>query len=169
MSCFLGACVVTAQVLGGGTYTEQTPTTSIDTANITHDIAHFYKVDNQQFGVSGYFILDTDTRIDLNYDNGLETQKRTRSKALVVGITQLAFVDNDSHVIFGVSTKLGGRTTETSCTDDSGMNKQFFCDNLATLQPFTQPEYSRNTKASINYERKFNWPFGAKIGEKYEY
>ena len=114
MSCFLGACVVTAQILGGGTYTEQTPTTSIDTANITHDIAHFYKVDNQQFGVSGYFILDTDTRIDLNYDNGLETQKRTRSKALVVGITQLAFVDNDSHVIFGVSTKLGGRTTETS-------------------------------------------------------
>ena len=136
--------------------------------SVSHDIAHFYKVDNQQFGVSGYFILDTDTRIDLNYDNGLESQKRTRSKALVVGVTQLAFIDDDSHVTFGVSTKLGGRTTETSCTDDSGMNKQFFCDNLATLQPFTQPEYSRNTKVSINYERKFNWPFVAKIGEKYE-
>jgi len=169
MSCFLGACVIASQIVSGGTYDEQVPTLAIDTNNITHDIAHFYKVDNQQFGMGGYLILDTDTRIDLNYDNGLKSQKRTRSKALVVGVTQLAFIDDDSHVTFGVSSKLGGRTTETSCTDDSGMDKQFFCDNLATLQPFTQPEYSRNTKVSINYQHKFNWPFGAKIGEKYEY
>ena len=168
MSCFLGACGIAAQIVSGGTYDEQVPTLAIDTNNITHDIAHFYKVDNQQFGMGGYLILDTDTRIDLNYDNGLKSQKRTRSKALVVGVTQLAFIDDDSHVTFGVSSKLGGRTTETSCTDDSGMDKQFFCDNLATLQPFTQPEYSRNTKVSINYQHKFNWPFGAKIGEKHE-
>jgi hypothetical protein len=118
--------------------------------------------------MNGYLILDTDTRIDLGYDNGLKSQKRLRSKALTIGITQLSFIDNDSHIIFGVSTKLGGKTTETSCTDDSGMDKQFFCDNLATLQPFEQPMSSKNTKVSINYEHKFNWPFGVKIGEKHE-
>ncbi|SHN92490.1 hypothetical protein BHECKSOX_913 [Bathymodiolus heckerae thiotrophic gill symbiont] len=67
-----------------------------------------------------------------------------------------------------MSTKLGGRTTETSCTDDSGMDKQFFCDNLSILQPFSQPKHNRNTRVVINYEHKFNWPFGVKIGEKYE-
>lgn len=169
MSCLLGACIVTAQISSGGTYTEKTPVMAIDTANVVHDISHFYEIENQQFNMSGYLILDTDTRIDLSYDNGLKSQKRKRSKALTVGVTQLTFIDSNSHMTFGVSTKLGGRTTETFCTDDSGMNKQFFCDNLASLQPFSQPEYSRNTKVSINYEHKFNWPFGAKIGEKYEY
>ena len=158
MSCFLGACVVASQIVSGGTYDEQVPTSAKDTNNITHNITHFYKVDNQQFSMAGYLILDTDTRIDINYDNGLKSQKRTRSKALAVGVTQLTFIDEDSHIKFGASTKLGGKTTETSCTDDSGMNKQFFCDNLATLQPFAQPEYSRNTRVSINYQHKFNWP-----------
>ena len=73
--------------------------------------------------MNGYLILDSDTRIDLGYDNGLKSQKRTRSRALAVGVTQLTFIDEDSHITFGVSTKLGGKTTETSCTDDSGMNK----------------------------------------------
>jgi hypothetical protein len=156
MGCFFGACVVASQILGGGTYTEQTPTVSIDTADVAHDISHFYKIENKQFNVNGYLILDSDTRIDLGYDNGLQSQKRTRSKALAISVTQLAFIDNDSHIIFGASTKLGGRTIETSCTDDSGMDKQFFCDNLATLKPFEQPEHIKNTKVSINYEHKFN-------------
>jgi hypothetical protein len=169
MTCLFEVCVIVAQVSGGGTYIEKTPTTSVDTANITHNISHFYEVDNQQFNVDGYLILDTNTRVDIGYDNGLKSQKRARSRALTIGITQLAFIDDDSHITFGISTKLGGKTTEVACTDDSGMDKQFFCDNLATLQPFSQPEYSRNTKVSINYEYKFNWPFGAKIGEIYKY
>jgi len=168
MSCFFGTCVVAVQVLSGGTYTEQTPKIATDIANVTHNISHFYEVDNQQFNVDGYLILDTNTRVDIGYDNGLKSQKRTRSRALTVGITQLALIDDDSHITFGISTKLGGKTTETACTDDSGMDKQFFCDNLATLQPFKQPEYRKNTRVSVNYEYKFNWPFGVKIVEKYE-
>jgi len=169
MSCLLGACIVASQIVSGGTYDEQTPTLATDTNNITHNIAHFYKVDNRQFSMGGYLILNTDTRIDLNYDNGLKSQKRTRSKALSIGLTQLTFIDADSHITFGASTKLGGKTTETSCTDDSGMNKQFFCDNLATLEPFSQPEYSRNTKVSINYEHKFNLGNWVSVGRRYEY
>jgi len=91
MSCLLEVCVVTMQILGGGTYTEQVPTISIDSANIKHNISHFYEVDNQQFNVDGYLILDTNTRVDIGYDNGLKSQKRIRSRALTVGIRQLAF------------------------------------------------------------------------------
>jgi len=158
MSCVFGACIIAAQLLNGGTYIENTPALSTDTANVTHDISRFYKVENQQFNINGYLILDTDTRIDLGYDNGLKSQKRTRSKSLTVGITQLSFIDNDTHISFGISTKLGGETTDVACTDDSGMDKKFFCDNLSTLQPFTQSEYIRNTKVSINYQHNFNWP-----------
>ena len=157
MSCLLEVCVVTMQILGGGTYTEQVPTISIDSANIKHNISHFYEVDNQQFNVDGYLILDTNTRVDIGYDNGLKSQKRIRSRALTVGIRQLAFIDGDSHIVFGVSTKLGGRTTEIACTDDSGMDKQFFCDNLSTIHQFEQPKHIKNTKLSINYSHKFNW------------
>ena len=160
MNCLFGACIIAAKLSSGGTYVESTPTLSVDAANVTHDISRFYQVEGYQFNIGGYLILDTDTRIDLGYDNGLKSQKRNRSKALTVGATQLVFIDNNSHIIFGASTKLGERTIETSCTDDSGMNKQFFCDNLATLEPFEQPEHIKNTKVSINYEHKFfNWPF----------
>jgi hypothetical protein len=163
MSCLLGACIVSAQLLSGGMYTEQTQNKAIDAANVTHNISHFYEVENQQFKVDGYLILDTGTRIDIGYDNGLESQKRTRSQALTLGITQLNFIDNDSYIAVGVSTKLGGRVTEIPCTDDSGMNRQFFCDNLATLQPFSQPKYVKSTKVSIKYNHKFNWGLGKKI------
>lgn len=126
MNCFFGVCVTAIQMLSGGTYTENTPKLATDTANIIHNISHFYKVNNQQFNMNGYMILDTNTRIDIGYNNGLKSQKRTRSKALTVGITQLIAIDNNSHFTFGMSTKLGGRTTEIACSDDSGMNRQFF-------------------------------------------
>ncbi len=166
MSCLFGACAIAMQISSGNSYSEITPVSAKDTANVVHDIADFYKIQNQQFKLSGYIILDTDTRIDLGYDNGLESQKRDRSKALSIGITQLSFIDSDSHITYGISTKLGGKITETYCTDDSGMDKKFFCDNLTSLQPFSQPEYSRNTKISINYKHKFNWPRLVNIGEK---
>jgi hypothetical protein len=85
----------------------------------------------------------------------LKSQKRKRSKALTIGMTQLEIINKDSHITFGISTKLGGRTTEIACTDDSGLNRQFFCDNLATLDPFTQPQHNKNAKVIINYEYKF--------------
>ena len=100
-------------------------------------------------------ILDTDTRVDLKFDNGLKSKKRIRTEALTIGITQLSIISEDSHVTFGVSTELGGRTTEIACTDDSGLDRQFFCDNLATLEPFTQPKHNKNTKLTVNYTYKF--------------
>lgn len=155
MNCLLGACVIATHISSGGSYTELTPVTATDSANVVHNISHFYKVENQQFSMGGYLILDTNTRIDLNYDNGLKSQKRTRSKALTVGITQLAIINKSNHIAFGVSTKLGGRTTEIACTDDSGTDRQFFCDNLSTLQPFEQPKHNKNIKVSVNYKYKF--------------
>ena len=149
MGCILGACILAAQLTTGGTYNEVTPKSAIDTADITHDISNFYTVENTQFKLGGYLVLDTDTRINLLFDNGLESQKRERGKALTIGLTQLKVIDKDTHMTYGFSTKLGGKTNETACTDDSGLNRQFFCDNLATLEPFKQPKNDADIKFNI--------------------
>lgn len=147
--------MITMQVLNGGSYTENTPKIAVDTANVVHDIARFYEVKNYQFYLDAYLTLNTNTRIDLNYDNGLKSEKRIRSKAFMLGITQLASINRDHHITFAAATKLGGKVTEIPCTDESGMDKKFFCDNLATLEPFGQPKHIRNTKLSVNYRYRF--------------
>jgi hypothetical protein len=155
MVCLFEACIISAQILGGGSYSDSEPTLTVDSNSIVHNISSFYEIQNNQFDLKGYLILDSDTRVDLHYDNGLKSQKRKRLKKLTLGMTQLKIINKDSHITFGISTKLGGRTTEIACTDDSGLNRQFFCDNLATLDPFTQPQHNKNAKVIINYEYKF--------------
>ena len=155
MVCLFEACIISAQILGGGSYSDSEPTLAVDSNSIVHNISSFYEIQNKQFDLKGYLILDTDTRVDLKFDNGLKSKKRIRTEALTIGMTQLEIINKDSHITFGISTKLGGRTTEIACTDDSGLNRQFFCDNLATLDPFTQPQHNKNAKVIINYEYKF--------------
>jgi hypothetical protein len=155
MFCLFEACIISAQILGGGSYSDPEPTLAVDSNSIVHNISSFYEIQNKQFDLKGYLILDTDTRVDLKFDNGLKSKKRIRTEALTIGITQLSIISEDSHVTFGVSTELGGRTTEIACTDDSGLDRQFFCDNLATLEPFTQPKHNKNTKLTVNYTYKF--------------
>ena len=69
MLCLLGACILSAKITGGGTYTEKTPTISIDNSKRVHLVSHFYKPENTQFKINGFLILDSLTRIDVNYDN----------------------------------------------------------------------------------------------------
>jgi len=83
MICFLGVCALSANLTSGGNYTEETPSISIDNANRVHNISHFYKPNNEQFNIAGYLILNTNSRIDLNYDNGLKSQKRIRENHLI--------------------------------------------------------------------------------------
>jgi hypothetical protein len=155
MVCLFEACIISAQILGGGSYSDPESTLAVDSNSIVHNISRFYEIQNKQFDLKGYLILDTDTRVDLKFDNGLKSQKRIRTEALTIGITQLSIISEDSYITFGASTELGGRTTEIACTDDSGLDRQFFCDNLATLEPFTQPKHNKNTKLTVNYTYKF--------------
>ncbi|BAS67955.1 hypothetical protein [Bathymodiolus septemdierum thioautotrophic gill symbiont] len=155
MICFIKTCIVSAQLLNSGSYNNATLTTVVDSNNVVHDISTFYKVQNNQFNLRGYLIFNSNTRVDLYFDSGLKSQKRNRSKALIAGVTQLVITSNNSHISFGVSTKFGGKTTEVACTDDSGTGRQFFCDNLATLEPFTQPKNNVNTKVELKYRYKF--------------
>jgi len=76
MICFLGVCALSANLTSDGTSTEETPSISIDNANRTHNISHFYKPKKEQFNIAGYVILDTNTRIDLSYDNVLKQIKQ---------------------------------------------------------------------------------------------
>lgn len=154
-SCIFGACVATINLVSGGSYVEKTPSAVVDLANRTHNISHFYEIQNHQFNLNGYLILDTETRIDLGYDNGLKSQKRTRSKALSIGMTQLSHLDDSVFLTYGLSTKLGGKVTNIPCTDEGSVKRFFYCDNLATLEPFEQAKHITPYKATINYIHKF--------------
>ena len=155
MSCLFGLCVAAVKLMDGGTYIESTPKHVIDTANVVHDISSFYQVKNTQFNVNGYLILDSDTRIDFGFDNGLKSQKRNRSQALKIGFTQLNRINERSYLTYGMSSKLGGKTTETPCRDESGMERLFHCDNLSTLEPFKQPDRQNPLKVSLKFIHNF--------------
>jgi len=153
--CFLGVCALSANLTSGGTYTEETPSISIDNANRAHNISHFYKPKNEQFNIAGYVILDTNTRIDLNYDNGLKSQKRIRGKSLDLGLTQLSLISESSFLTYGASTTLGGKITNIACRDESGLERLFYCDNLSTLKPFKASGYKQPYKVSFKYIYKY--------------
>ena len=155
MVCLLGVCAISVNLTNGGTYTEETPKISIDNANRVHTISHFYKPKNEQFNIAGYVILDTNTRIDLNYDNGLKSQKRIRGKSLDLGLTQLSLISESSFLTYGASTKLGGKITNIPCRDESGLERLFYCDNLSTLEPFKASEHKQPYKVSFKYIYKY--------------
>jgi len=155
MLCLLGACILSAKITGGGTYTEKTPTVSIDNSNRVHSVSHFYKPENTQFKINGFLILDSLTRIDVNYDNGLKSQKRYRDKSLDIGIRQLKQLGKSDHVFYGASTKIGGKITNIPCRDDSGFERLFYCDNLSTLKPFKASEYIQTSQVFIKYLHRF--------------
>ena len=155
MNCLLSACIISANIINGGSYTEKTPIVSVDNANIIHNIAHFYKIQNNQFNINGYLIFDTNTRLDLGYDNGLNSEKRNRKKALSIGLTQLNFMNDNEILTYGASVKIGGKVTDTPCRDESGMERLFHCDNLASLESFSQSEYENPFQVIVKYIYKF--------------
>ena len=155
MNCLLGACIISANIIDGGSYTEKTPIVSVDNANIIHNISHFYKVNNNQFNIDGYLIFDTNTRLDFGYDNGLNSEKRNRKKALSLGLTQLNFISDDEILTYGASVKIGGKVTDIPCRDESGMERLFHCDNLSLFEPFSQSEYEKPFNINIEYIYKF--------------
>ena len=153
--CFFGACAASINLISGGSYIENTPSIAIDAANKVHNIARFYEIQNHQFNLNGYLVLDTETRVDFAYDNGLKSQKRLRSKALSIGVTQLSHMGDGSFITYGLSTKLGGKVTDIPCRDEGSVQRLFYCDNLATLKPFEQSSQITPYKASLKYIYKF--------------
>lgn len=153
--CILGACLASFNLVSGGSYVEKTPSIAVDTANKSHNITHFYEPKNHQFNLNGYLILDTETRVDLGYDNGLKSQKRLRSKALSVGITQLSSISENGFLTYGLSTKLGGKVTDIPCRDEGSIERLFYCDNLTTLKPFEQSKQTSPYKVSLKYIYQF--------------
>ena len=63
---------------------------------------------------------------------------------------------NDNEILtYGASVKIGGKVTDTPCRDESGMERLFHCDNLASLESFSQSEYENPFQVIVKYIYKF--------------
>ena len=170
MICLLGVCVLAAQITSGGIYHEKTPTevtydrytdnTYAVYETHTQDISDMYKPKNIQFRVRGYVILDTDTRIDLGYDNGLKSEKYFREESLTVGITQLKVINEDTRITFGISTRFGGRRVDTYCLDDANVRR--VCNTAGFWSLRSKPDNTVDVKTVATFNHKFNWFLGTK-------
>ena len=170
MLCMLGVCVLAAQITSGGLYHEETPTevtydryvdnTYAVYETHTQDISGMYEPKNIQFRVRGYVILDTDTRIDLSYDNGLRSEKHLREKSLTVGITQLKVIDEDTRITFGISTRIGGSRSNMYCLDDANIRR--VCDTSGLWSLRSKPDNTVDVKTVFTFNHKFNWFLGTK-------
>ena len=72
-----------------------------------------------------------------------------------IGLRQLKQLGKSDHVVYGASTKIGGKITNIPCRDDSGLERLFYCDNLSTLKPFKASEHIQMSQIFIKYLHRF--------------
>ena len=153
MLCIFNTCVITAQILSGGSYTELTSTTAIDSNNVVHNISQFYKPTNSQFKLNGYVVLDSVLRIDLGYDNGLRSKKRKRTRALDIGIKRVSTIGGNDFLITGLATTFGSKTIDKYCVDDDDI--AYFCETASLWSLRDLPDNSQKYTVSLKFIRRF--------------
>ncbi len=151
--CFLGICILAAQVTNGGNYKNNLPTTASSYDGVARDISKFYKDKQINIQGSGYIQLDTDTIVTLGGDNGIKTDKYKKSPTYNVGFRQFVPVSDNSYITFGASTQLGGKESHSPCRD--GINREYYCGNLTAWSDFEANENENPYNMFINYTLKF--------------
>jgi hypothetical protein len=153
MFCIFKTCVITTQLLSGGSYTESIPTTAIDSNDVVHNISQFYAPTNNQFKFKGYVVLDSDVRIDLGYDNGFRSKKRQRTRALDMGIKSISTISNNDFLITGFTTTFGSKTIDKYCVDDDDV--AYFCETASLWSLRDLPDNSQKYVVSLKFIRRF--------------
>ncbi len=153
MTCFLGSCIVAAQILSGGSYNDKIPSVAIDSNDVVHNISDFYKARNNQFDLKGYLVFDSETRVDLHYDNGLSSPKRDISASLKLGVKKIKNLNSDTFLIYGLSTKLGGGVNDTLCLDDDKI--AYFCETAGLWSIRKRPDNESLNQISVKLVRRF--------------
>ena len=155
MSCILKVCIVAAQL----TSLDISSPSSIpmyDKARTydgtVHDVSKFYTKKNNDVSGSGYLILNTNTKVDLGYKAGFESDKYSTSDTYRVGITQLQDIDENSFLTFGASTTIGGKSSHRPCKDS--YDREYFCGNLTSWS-----DHKKETSNESNHNFNINYTF----------
>ena len=142
----LGVCLLAAQITGVDINQNTNLGVSYEGAQGgSYSTSHLYEDEQVNVSANGYLILDTDTRLDLGFSNGIDTAKYDVSKSYTVGVTQyFQLMDTKPGQLEGTglglvlsgSTTFGGKERHTACTGETASgdtSSNFYCLDPAGL------------------------------------
>ena len=152
--CIFGICVLAARLTSLDVAVENNlPTKAMSYDGVERDISEFYKNDDLLVTAGGSLYLDSDTKVDLAFNNGLDTQKLDVSNTYHVGVTQYEKINDDWSITFGASATIGGEESHTPCNDS--IDREYYCGNLTAWSDFEEPKHENDYSGFINLTYKF--------------
>lgn len=148
----VGACVVAAQLTGGGVYTPSLPTEAASYDGKVRDISRFYQPESTPFTLSGAVLIEN-TMVHVNYDSGYTTQKRVVADSAVVHVTQMFDISDKLELSITAGTRIGGEVSDTACTDSFG--RQYYCATLTAWSDYKPQEADRYLSGSVKLKYRF--------------
>lgn len=150
----LGACIIAGRVVSMDmAYTTDMPQYAHSYDGEARMVGHFYDDEQTNFKVKGYVILDTNTKVTLGYDHGVDTAKYDKAKSYTVGVDQLFKLKDNHYLTVGAHTTFGGEVRHTACTDSYG--REYYCATLTAFSDLKQKKHKQPYSVGITYKYKF--------------
>ena len=150
--CAIIAC--SASIVGGAldygtTYSNGLAETATDYIGNVHDVSRFHQDEQINFNIGGHIILDSNTRINVGYDNGIDTPKYDRKKSYTLGVTQVFDLGDQQYLSVGGTYTYGGQVRETPCHDADGV--RYHCGTAGLWSLHKTEEHKVPVSVSIRY------------------
>ena len=154
MNCILEVCLVAARLTSLDLqYENNLPTVAYSYDGKARDISRFYENKKTQIKTSGSLYFDTDTKIDLYWDNGMDTDKLDVSSTKGIGLSQYIEIDDNHSFVLGGSYKFTGKQKHTPCIDTLG--REYYCGTLTAWKDFKEPKHEDTYSLSVRYSYRF--------------
>ena len=151
MTMIKGLCVAAA-LTGGGTYDMPTPEKAYAYDGKARDVSHFYEATNEQFKV-GLGVLVENTLVNINYDNGYNSEKLSIHDSTTIHVTQRVDLDDRWSLSLTAGTTIGGGQEHTPCTDK--FDRKYYCGSLTSWSDFQAPERDQYMMGRVQVKYKF--------------
>ena len=145
----LGTCAIIA-LTNGGTMNVDLPKTALSYDGKARSVERFYTPETRPFNIGGVIAFDN-TLINLQYNNGIDTEKLDINQSGNISVTQRFNITENVSIDATVGTTIGGEVRHTKCTDSIG--KEYYCGNLTAWSDFkeSKTEQYRMGKLQLNY------------------
>ena len=147
-----GACILAAQLTGGGVYDPQLPETAYAYDGKARDVSKFYEPESQPFQIAGGVLIE-DTLIHVNYDSGYTTEKLKVSDSATVHATQFIDLSDKLQLSVTAGASFGGERKDTACSDSFG--RQYYCGTLTAWSDYKPQEADRYLSGSVKLKYRF--------------
>ena len=157
IACIGAACLLSLKLTGGDfLYNHKLPHTAKSYDGVSRDISKFYKEERTPINFQGYAVLNTNTKINFGFDNGIQTPKYTKDRTFVVGVNQYIKLNDDWKVNLTSNVKWGGHQKHEPCVDS--YKREYYCATLTAWSDFKEPERNETSyNVGIRFSRKFSF------------